>query len=369
MSDPALLRSRIAMSRHRDFIQAFTDAENRLLARFSSPPPQSATPPQVVYQDRLYDDKRQLDRTLSYALGVIVTERGDATGVALIAFRHDRTNHAVVVKLLKGLAITLFFVALILVQNVLSRRGKLRMMDLEAALSAARAAVRGATKETPRWAAGELGVAFAQADRLGGTVYDLDADDGGSVDLLLAVSEGDGIDAAFAAVVLRDLYRRHSGVDDPAARIAALLADYDASPLGRNVEILFAQLGADGNVRGVVAGLRPPVVIEADATQPPNPLPLGDPIAVESRRLTAPLRSFAHTLRPGDAFALFDDGLSPEAPRRWPTDTALARLADHLRQGEDAESATDVTVAEAVKRYRKKHTEDFFALVARRRAA
>ena len=190
-------------------------------------------PPMVLYQDRLYDDARQLDRGLSYALGVIATERGDATGVALVAFRHDRMNRAVVGKLLKGLGITLFFVGLILVQNVLSRRAKLRLLDLEAALSAARAAIRASTPETPAYGGGQLGVAFAQADRLGGTVYDLHARDDGSVELLLAVPAGAGVDAAFASIVLRDLYRRQGRAADPAARVAALLADYDASPLSR----------------------------------------------------------------------------------------------------------------------------------------
>ena len=56
----------------------------------------------VLYQDRLYDDARHLDRGLSYALGVIATERGDPTGVALVAFRHDRMNRAVLGKLGQG---------------------------------------------------------------------------------------------------------------------------------------------------------------------------------------------------------------------------------------------------------------------------
>ena len=186
------------------------------------------------------------------------------TGVVLVAFRHDRMNRAVLGKLGKGLGITLFFVCLILVQNVLSRRAKLRLLDLEAALSAARAAIRSSTPETPAYGAGELGVAFAQADRLGGTVYDLAARDDGSIDLMLAVPAGTGVDAAFASVVLRDLYRRQGRAAEPAARVAALLADYDASPLSREVEILCARLGADGSVRGVIAGLRAPVVIDGD---------------------------------------------------------------------------------------------------------
>jgi len=363
MTDPLTLRDRIAQSGHRDFIQAFTDAESRLLARFSAPPPPHAPPPMVLYQDRLYDDARQLDRGLSYALGVVATERGDATGVALVAFRHDRMNRAVVGKLLKGLGITLFFVGLILVQNVLSRRAKLRLLDLEAALSAARAAIRASTPETPAYGGGQLGVAFAQADRLGGTVYDLHARDDGSVELLLAVPAGAGVDAAFASIVLRDLYRRQGRAADPAARIAALLADYDASPLSRPVEILGAHLGGDGVVRGVVAGLRAPVVIDGAGAL--HDVALGAALPSTARRLAAPLRPFECSLA-GGAFALFDDGMAPDAPRRLDRTAALARIADRLtRRHQDPQSAAEDAVAEAVKRYRQRHTDDFFAFVAR----
>jgi stage II sporulation SpoE-like protein len=383
MTDPAKLRERIAQSRHRDLIQAFTDAENQLMARFEPPPPPDEPKPMVLYQDRLYDDARQLDRGLSYALGLITTERGDPTGVALVAFRHDRMNRAVFFKLLKGLAITLFFVCLILVQNVLSRRSKLRLLDLEAALSAARAAIVAAAPPTPAYAAGVLGVAFAQADRIGGTVYDLAACDDGSVDLMLAVPSGTGVDAAFASVVLRDLYRRQgraeasptarhslafvpSGHDarSPAARVATLLLAYDESPLSRDVEILCAHLGADGIVRGVVAGLRPPVLVDGKGGV--HPVALGDALPSASRRLAAPLCPFECSLAAG-ALALFDDGLPPTAARPVAPDRVLAELAERLHRGADAQSAADAAVADVVKRYRKKHSDDFFALVARRR--
>jgi stage II sporulation SpoE-like protein len=364
MTDPLQLRERIAQSRHRDLIQAFTDGENRLLARFSAPPPPHEAPPAVLYQDRLYDDSRQLDRGLSYALGVITTERGDPTGVALVAFRHDRMNRAVVGKLLKGLAITLFFVCLILVQNVLSRRAKLRLLDLEAALSAARAAIRSSTPETPAYGAGELGVAFAQADRLGGTVYDLTARDDGSIDLLLAVPAGTGVDAAFASIVLRDLYRRQSSAAEPEMRVARLLADYDASPLSRDVEILCAHFAAGGGVRGVITGLPLPVLIDGGGAT--RQVDLGDALLLSARRLAAPLRPFRCSLADG-TFALFDDGMPPDAERRLAPAVALAWIAERLVQRrEDPQSAAEDVVAEAVKRYRKRHSDDFFAFVVRR---
>src|SRR5258707_1009454 len=73
----------------------------------------------------------------------------------------------------------------------------------------------------------DLGIAFLQADSIEGAVYELRPLPGGALELLLAVPQGGGLDAAFASVVLGELYRRAS--DDamgqpPAERLAALLA-------------------------------------------------------------------------------------------------------------------------------------------------
>ncbi|MGZ3404882.1 MAG: hypothetical protein ACXVAN_00455, partial [Polyangia bacterium] len=91
-------------------------------------------------------------------------------------------------------------------------------------------------------------------------------------------------------------------------------------------------------------------------------------LPLAARRLVQPLRSFECTLADG-AFALFDDGMPLDAERRLPTAVALARIAERLvERREDPQSAAEDVVAEAVKRYRKRHTDDFFALVARRHA-
>jgi hypothetical protein len=167
--------------------------------------------------------------------------------------------------------------------------------------------------------------------------------------------------------VLRDLYRRQSRALPPADRVAALLADYASSPLSRDIEILCAHLDRDGVVRGVLAGLRAPVVIDAAGAL--HDVALGEPLPIPARRLAAPLRAFECSLADG-AFALFDDGMAPDAERRLDRTDALARMADRLaRRREDPQTAAEDLVAEAVKRYRKRHSDDFFAFVARRHAA
>ena len=118
-------------------------------------------------------------------------------------------------------------------------------------------------------------------------------------------------------------------------------------------------------MRGVVAGLRAPVLVDGRGAL--ADVALGEPIAVAARRLAGPLRPFACSLADG-AFALFDDGMAPDAARRLDRTDALERLADRLvRKREDPQSAAEDVVAEAVKRYKKRHSDDFFALVIRRK--
>ena len=132
-NDPIGLRKKMEASRHRDFIQAFTDGENALFAYFAAPQQKGPEPPpRVLFQDRLADSSGARDTDTAWSVGAITAPDGEVFGVVLVAFRLDKLNHAVAGKLWKGAGIVLFFVALILVQNFAGRKAKLRLMDLEA---------------------------------------------------------------------------------------------------------------------------------------------------------------------------------------------------------------------------------------------
>jgi hypothetical protein len=137
-ADPLRLKEKMERSRHRDFIQAFTDTENSLLASLSTPTEKPAEPlPRVLYQDRLASDDGARDVDTSYSVGAVTASDGEVYGVVLVAFRHDKLNHAANMKLAKGLGMVVFFVGLIVVQNLSSRKSKLRLLELEAAAAAA----------------------------------------------------------------------------------------------------------------------------------------------------------------------------------------------------------------------------------------
>ena len=231
-------------------------------------------------------------------------------------------------------------------------------------MSAARAAIRSSTPETPAYRAGQLGVAFAQADRLGGTVYDLHARDDGSIDLLLAVPAGTGVDAAFASIVLRDLYRRQ----------------------GRGADARGARRGAARRLRSVAAVTQRRAVVCALRRR-----------RRRSRRARRSARTGARSIAPARCTTSRSARRSPStragwrrrcgrssarsrtahlrssttacrrtASRRLDRTTRSTRVADRLaRRREDPQTAAEDVVAEAVKRYRKRHSDDFFAFIAR----
>jgi len=362
LSDARKLKGKMESSRHKDFIQRFTDFEDGLIARFAGPaPPPPEQPPRALYQDRLTDDKGGLDRDLSWSLGSIVAPGGDTFGVVLVAFSHDKLNAGTRKKLWKGLAITIFFVALILVQNLLSRRGKLRLAALEKALAAARAAIRDSLPEIA--APGlDLGVGLAQSDGVGGLVYDL-REDGAARELFVVSPEGSGVGAAFASMAVRDLWRQLARDgrlgSDPVESAATLLQAFDGSPLARPVSLVILRVEGK-EARGVVAGFGAPWRLQGDVSAP---IALGTPITPGPPRLRGPLAPFACALE-GNVLAFFDDGDADPRLRRLPRDEAFRLLAKHLAR-ENAGDAAQAVSDEAARRARKRHADDVLCVAVR----
>ena len=144
LTDPAGLAKRVANSRYKDFAQAWTDATAKVVAAIARPKPSGLRRGVVVYQDRLRDENHEKDDTISYAVGTVLGEDGNDLGAVIVAFDMARTNDAVRMKYLKFAGICSFFIALILVQNIVSRRNRLRLLDLEATYATAKRALRDA---------------------------------------------------------------------------------------------------------------------------------------------------------------------------------------------------------------------------------
>jgi hypothetical protein len=106
----------------------------------------------IVYQDRLRDEHRNRDDTVTWALAPLIQESAAGSrqvGAVLVAFDMTRINSAVRTKYLKGLGMIVFFVALILLQNISGRRDKLRLLDVGRRYAVAKQALHDAMQQEP----------------------------------------------------------------------------------------------------------------------------------------------------------------------------------------------------------------------------
>ncbi len=250
-------RLRLINSRYRDLPQIWSDFINQLAARFSPPPSPPASRARILYQDRLRDAQRRRDDSTTWAITPVEYE-GEAAGAILVAFDMARTNRAVRNKYIKGLAIVLFFVALIVFQNVVGRRDKLRLLDLEQRYARAKSALRAALPVQPLQALSgtDLQVLCALDQARGhvdGLVWDI-ADDGQALWLLAVDPDGDGIDAAAIGLHVLATFRkrRQAGMPlDLEREIRALGAATREIPLTRPIGVLLVRVEHSGAFFGL----------------------------------------------------------------------------------------------------------------------
>ena len=382
LQDPEALRRRIAGSRHRDLFQAITDGEDALLRKLlpagaMDPPPPTGSAAMLAFQDRLYEEQsgeRREDRSVVWCLALVEQAAAHPGGVLLVALRTDALRQGIRKKLLKGLAITLFFLGVIAAQQLSSRRAKLRLLSLRDALAAAREAVAAGLPATVPAVAGLVGgVAFKQAERLGGTIYDFDVASpaSGAVDVFIGLPEGSGVDVAFASIYLRDAHRKlrqTMGAAAPDELLWALVRAYGEAPIHRRVELCLMRVdGRGGEAVGVIAGMEPPVVVTATGEALPVALQEWSTEGVEAgpgmRFFSPPLRHFRVALPPGATLAVVDDGLRLEAQH------PLSRVELQRRLGELGREDPATVAARLLGRIERRGgavEDDLLALVLRR---
>lgn len=249
LANPDALRKSMAASRYRDFAQAWSDTLEKLAAKFTAPKPLRANG-LVLYQDRLRNNERQHDDAITYALGQVKGENGAPVGAIVVAFDMDRTNSAIRAKYLKGFGMIVFFVGLILIQNVIGRRDKLRLLDLESRYGAAKKKLREAMPKAITEGSFKVAGAIDQAlGAVDGMSWDVMVDDG--LEILLVDPDGDGIDAAAVALLAMRTFRQVRGT--PLERASAIGRAAADVPLTRPVGVTIIHVSPDGTLEGVTS--------------------------------------------------------------------------------------------------------------------
>jgi hypothetical protein len=400
-TDPEGFKQRLANSRYRDLPQIWADGTARALALVIPPDPKKPGSREVVYQDRLRDESRKRDDTVTWAIAPLVKD-GKRVGAVLVAFDMTRINRAAGTKYLKGLGMVVFFVGLILLQNLASRRDKLRLLDIEARHQGTKETLRAELpaapiKHGPLVVRGVLEQARGHVD---GMVWDVrtDAEPEPEIDsepkpeidsepkpelepatategpamksaasLLIVDPDGDGIDAAAVGLhTLRSFRATEAPPSQPADEVAALGKVIAAIPLARPIAILLLRLYKNGDFIGLSSDFAELRILDGKTDSKGNLIATVEPVIFESgpeqapapRGIVGPLYSCRGTLKKGATLVIVCAGKSDkEAPslgeswdRRIVSSagaTAELRLEDlsrFLRQKQPVLAQNDIVV-------------------------
>ena len=347
-------KSRMAASRYVDVAQRYADFLQRVSSKVRKPRAPSSQRAPALYQDRLRTKDHTRDDATTYAFGIAELERGKPLGAVVVGFSMARTNEAIRGKYLKGWGMVLFFVGLIVFQSVVSRRDKLRLLELASRYDRAREALRqalppaapgGLTAESPLAAAGALSQSPEFVD---GLLFAMHAA-AGALEWLVVDPDGEGIDAAAVALQVHATFmaRRAQGVaatlDEEAAALGAAAL---AIPLTRPCGLLLLRVEASGAVQGLtgpVGGLR--LVDRAPSGKwqeqplllgPPQPAPPG---------VVGPLRHLEGQMAPRGILVGICDGVEDHDARRHVDVDAASAFLLRAASGEPAQALEAVTDA------------------------
>ncbi len=204
-----------------------------------------------------------------------------------------RINGAVRTKYLKGLGMIVFFVALILVQNISGRRDKLRLLDVGRRYAAAKQAIHEAMRTEPLELLIEHGKLVTHGlidqakESVDGMVWDAIAREG-RVDVLVADPDGDGIDAAAIGLHILRVFRGLRqpkpgatvstpvlpGLDDEVIALGAATHDI---PLTRPIGLLLLRIESSGEFEAIVGDATLLQLLGQPASAQPTCEPLTGP--------------------------------------------------------------------------------------------
>ncbi len=259
--DPDGFKQRLASSRYRDIPQIYSDLMTKLLTHFTDPPPLPPLRARVIYQDRLRDEHHRRDNSTTWALAPLLLDTPAGSrkvGAVLVAFDMTRVNAAIVNKYAKGIGMVVFFLALILVQNISSRRDKLRLLDVGRRYAAAKQALHDAMETELVDVTSSRSVLFAHGlvdqarESVDGVVWDALAHEG-ELEVLLADPDGDGIDAAAIGLHILRTFRIAAGekkrsLDEEVVRLGAATRDI---PLTRPIGVLRLRINPSGDFEAI----------------------------------------------------------------------------------------------------------------------
>lgn len=328
-----------------DAIQSYNDFLARMTERFAGGEQEGKKGERVYYQDHLAPP----EDGLAYALHPVRDKIGRVWGAVCIAFSLERVKADIHGALMSNLALTLFFVALVAVNQVMTRREKLQTKAMADEIAGAKAFFKEILPPPPQPVAGlRLDVASAQAPHLGGGFWAAAPRDEG-LDLLLANGSTAGLAASYEAAMLEGLALRRMQAEeapDGDAFLDGLADDAHRAGVKARLDACFCRIRRRGEgwiLSWCAAGTAAPVLLRSS-----EELPEGTSLLARRGETLVPGRRDERArgdleLGSTDRVVLFDDGLHADPGARRFEGDALRRILvrDELR----AEVLRDEVVA------------------------
>jgi hypothetical protein len=362
LQDPEGFKARVAGSRYADFAQSWTDTTAKALALVVPPKPTATARGQIVYEDRLRGDNREKDDAISYAIGTVLGDDGKNIGTVIVAFDMTRTNNEIRFKYMKFTALVVFFVALILLQNTMSRKNKLRLLDMEARYASARKALRD-TMPQDHLRCGTLfanGVVDQTKGSVGGMAWSAAAE-GDCLLVLVVDPDGNGIDAAAVGLqVIRTFLDRRKTAIEPTLEheLRALGQAAAGIPLTRPIGTLLLRVNARTGAYHALSGSFALVRVLGGAA--PEEVEFEPSQVDSSEAIVGPLLRASGTLEPGRSMVWICSSAAKRDAKAFGNG-----VADYI--GRKRGDGKDTTVEDAVEWVRRREpamAEHDIAIVA-----
>lgn len=329
VSDPLVGLSLAREETRRDLIQSYNDLLADVKTRFgaaSEPGKRSAA--EGYYQDRLSPP----EDGLAYALHPVRDKLGRVWGAVCIAFSLDRVHEEIHGSFMSNLAMTLFFVALVAVNQILTRREKLQTRAMADEIAEAKRFFQTLLPPPPPPTAGfALDASHLQASHMGGGFWAAAPRKEG-LDLFVANGSTAGLAASYEAAMLEGLALRRMGEEAPdegRAFLEGLAEDAHKAGVSGSLDACYCQLrrgDGDAVIEWCCSGGASPILLREEL-----PLPEAEDLLRRRGETLRPGRKGRQErgrmdLRSGDRILLFDDGLPDGAEERRFDGKALQQL-------------------------------------------
>ncbi len=301
----------------------------------------------IHYQDSLKGDVDDF----SFGIVVISDKRKRTWGAVVLGFSLTAVNEEINASLMQNLAMTLFFVLLVAVNQYLTRREKLAAKAMADDIAKAKEFFSAIIPdELPQMEGMHVEAKHFQSPNLGGGFYSF-VKSGDDASLVVANAATTGLASSYAASMFEalTLRRLHSQPELlPKDFVKGVRKDFELANVGGSIDMVVARFKKENDeiiVDYVAAGMEPPIVFHErnDLLASEQLLRRGGNGISQKSELTVEVGHL--NLVKGDRLVFFNDGLSDDSDKRTFKAVNLRQAILNTAEVETKEAVNTISTA------------------------